>query len=37
MLLILLLIVAATSKIAYVATVVRHGARYPLKNMWDGN
>ena len=37
MLLILLFIVAATSKIAYVATVVRHGARYPLKNMWDGN
>ena len=37
MFLIFVFIAAATSKLAYVGTVIRHGARYPLSNMYDGN
>lgn len=31
-----LFIFLGTSKLAYVATVFRHGARYPTGNMFDG-
>lgn len=39
MLLIILsiLFTIVNSKLAYVATVFRHGARYPLSNIYDGN
>lgn len=37
MLLIFLLIAVANCKLAYVATVFRHGARYPLSDIFDGN
>ena len=35
--LILILINLITTKLAYVATILRHGARYPLTDMYDGN
>ena len=37
MILIFLLIAVANCKLAYVATVFRHGARYPLSDIFDGN
>ena len=27
----------AASKLTYVATVLRHGARYPITSIYDGN
>ena len=36
MILILLLFAIATSKLTYVATVFRHGARYPIADIYDG-
>lgn len=36
LLIILLLVAIANSKLAYVATVFRHGARYPLADIYDG-
>jgi len=32
-----ILIALAASKLVYVATVFRHGARYPLGDIFDGN
>lgn len=37
LLIILLLATLAHSKLVYVATVFRHGARYPLGDIFDGN
>lgn len=37
LLIILLLTAIANSKLVYVATVFRHGARYPLGDIFDGN
>lgn len=37
MLLIILFVAFVSCKLSYVATVFRHGARYPLKDIFDGN
>ncbi len=37
MLLIFLLLSVVSCKLVYVATVFRHGARYPLGDIYDGN
>lgn len=37
LLIILLLTAIANSKLVYVSTVFRHGARYPLGDIFDGN
>lgn len=36
LLLVILLFAVANSKLAYVATVFRHGARYPVTDIYDG-
>lgn len=33
----IILLFPANTKLVYVATVFRHGARYPLGDMYDGN